>query len=311
MRFSSARVTWAGLLVAGLCLPASALGADEPPASEIAVQETPAEPRPQSAPEEREEPRDPLALLLAEIDALQQEIETLRRELAEARLAAAESERELEELRQFVQDHRELGRDFEQYTSIKAIAEREARRRRVEEMRRQREADRVERAERLRNGRSQRAGEEAEAQRRQLYRQAGFTSVGLDVYVGQMAYFYQAEDKVPFRFDYELGLGHYLRFYRPHREIDFSSMTISGTALNAAETVRNIGIAVTFFDEGGNQVGGEIVQINNARPDVPYPFTATLEMALDRPFSSSSTYVLYADEAGQADGEEGTEGLRD
>ena len=46
-------------------------------------------------------------------------------------------------------------------------------------------------------------------------------------------------------------------------------------------------------------MGGEIVQVNNARPDVPYPFTATLEMALDRPFSSSSTNVLYADPAGE------------
>lgn len=72
-------------------------------------------------------------------------------------------------------------------------------------------------------------------------------------------------------------------------------MTISGSVLNAAEEMRNIGIAVTFFDENGNQVGGEIIQINNARPDVPYPFTATIEMALNRPFDSSSTYVLYAD----------------
>ena len=78
-------------------------------------------------------------------------------------------------------------------------------------------------------------------------------------------------------------------------EIDYSSMTISGSILNALSDVRNIGIAVTFFDENDNQVGGEIIQINNARPDVPYPFTSTVAMALDRPFSSSSTYVLYAD----------------
>ena len=59
--------------------------------------------------------------------------------------------------------------------------------------------------------------------------------------------------------------------------------------------MRNLGIAVTFFDENGNQVGGEIIKINNARPDVPYPFTSTIEMALNRPFESSSVYVLYAD----------------
>ena len=72
-------------------------------------------------------------------------------------------------------------------------------------------------------------------------------------------------------------------------------MTISGSILNAAEEVRNIGVAVAFFDENGTQVGGEIIQVNNARPDVPYPFTATIAMALNRAFTSASTYVLYAD----------------
>ena len=48
------------------------------------------------------------------------------------------------------------------------------------------------------------------------------------------------------------------------------------------------------------QVGGQIVQINNARKDVPYPFTATVSMALNRPFASSSVYVLYADAAAPA-----------
>ena len=58
-----------------------------------------------------------------------------------------------------------------------------------------------------------------------------------------------------------------------------------------------IGIAITFFDDNGNQVGSEIIHVNNARPDVPYPFTSTIDMALNRAFSSSSTYVLYADPA--------------
>ena len=74
-------------------------------------------------------------------------------------------------------------------------------------------------------------------------------------------------------------------------------MTISGSVLNAADEVRNVGVAITFFDENGNQVGSETIQINNARPNVPYPFTSTLTMALNRPFSSSTTYVLYADSA--------------
>ena len=39
------------------------------------------------------------------------------------------------------------------------------------------------------------------------------------------------------------------------------------------------------------------IQINNARPTAPDPLTSTLTMALNRPFSSSTTYVLYADSA--------------
>jgi hypothetical protein len=42
-------------------------------------------------------------------------------------------------------------------------------------------------------------------------------------------------------------------------------------------------------------VGHETIQVANARPDVPYPFTAEVKMALNRPFDSSSAYVLYAD----------------
>ena len=52
-------------------------------------------------------------------------------------------------------------------------------------------------------------------------------------------------------------------------EIDYSQMTISGSVLNAAPNVRDIGVAFTFFDEHGNQVGAEIVQLKNARPNVP------------------------------------------
>jgi hypothetical protein len=65
--------------------------------------------------------------------------------------------------------------------------------------------------------------------------------------------------------------------------------------MSAAEDVRNIGIALVFFDAAGNQVGHETVQVENARPEVPYPFTSTIGMASDRPFASSSQYVLYSD----------------
>ena len=93
------------------------------------------------------------------------------------------------------------------------------------------------------------------------------------------------------------GLLQYLRPGFARDSVDFSRMTISGSVLNSSGETRNIGLAITFFDENGNQVGGEIIQINNARTDVPYPFTSTIDMALNRPFDSSSTYVLYADPA--------------
>ena len=72
-------------------------------------------------------------------------------------------------------------------------------------------------------------------------------------------------------------------------------MMVSGSVMSVSDQVRDIGIAVTFFDEAGTQVGSEIIQVNNARPEVPYPFTTTVAMALDRPFASTTTYVLYAD----------------
>jgi hypothetical protein len=77
--------------------------------------------------------------------------------------------------------------------------------------------------------------------------------------------------------------------------IDYSRMTISGSVLNAGTETRNIGIAVAFFDDFGNQVGGETILVNNARPDVPYPFTSELKMALNRPFTSSTVYTIHAD----------------
>ena len=265
------------------------MGQDEPPPAETQADT--------SEPTEPAEPPDPLEILLDEIDDLQADIRALRRTLAQAKLEAASARREIEELRNFIRDHEELGRDFGQYRAIKRTAEQEARRRQAEASRTRRQMERGQQTERAKAARAGRAVEEAEARRQARYRQAGFTAVGFDIYVGQMAYYYQSHDRVPYRFDYVLGFGRYLRFYPPYEEIDFSSMIISGTVLNANEEVRNIGVAVTFFDEAGNQVGGEIVQINNARPDVPYPFTATLDMALDRPFSSSTTYVLYADPA--------------
>lgn len=238
---------------------------------------------------------DSVKLLVDEVRRLAAEVEELRQALAAAQLQAAEAKRELEELRQFMRDHHEYGTDFQQYQAIRAIAEREAQQRQAEIARRQREEERAARRARYEAAREQRQAEQAEQKRLDRYRDAGFSSVGLDVFVGRTAFYYNTIESNPMRIDYDPLLGLYYRPHGPQTKIDFSKMTISGSVLNAAEEVRNLGVAVTFFDNNGNQVGGEIIKINNARPDVPYPFTSTIEMALNRPFDSSSTYVLYAD----------------
>ncbi len=294
-------LTRAGLLLwalPGLCGPA--LAQDDPgppPPPETASDKDPsAEAAPARAADT--EPQDPLRLLLAEIDRLHDLLDAQRMELAGVKLEAAAARRELQEVRQFIRDNETLGRDFEQYRTVKAVAEREARLKRAEAARQRRAAEKAQRAAQVQAAKAQRERNQAEFNRLKRYREAGLSPLGFDVYLGNMSFNYSAVDGgAPARLDWDFRLGHYVRVY-PHaggREIDYSAMTISGSVLNASEELRNIGVAVAFFDENGSQVGGEIIQINNARPDAPYPFTATIDMALNRAFSSASTSVLYAD----------------
>lgn len=240
--------------------------------------------------------RDPLVLLLEEIDALEAEVLALRSELAQAKLETARSRSELLQLQRFIEDHHELGTAFAEYRAIKEITQRETQLRLADAVRQRRETRRAERTRRTEEARAQRAIKDAEAQRLARYRRAGLSAVGLDVYVGRMSFFYRSLNRTVYDIEYDHLLG--IRYLEPsfRSDIDFSSMTISGTVVNGSDRLRNIGVAITFFDENGTQVGGEIIKINNARPDVPYPFTTTLRMALNRPYSSSSSYVLYADQ---------------
>ncbi len=243
-------------------------------------------------------PVDPEAeqvkVLLDEINRQQIEIEVLRQELAQAQLQAASAERELGELQQFIDDHAILGTAYEEYQGVREIAEREQRRKEAEAARERYEQIKAERRQRYEAARAARAVEKAEQERLDRYRDAGFSSLGLDVYSSRFSFYYTTKDTTHTRLDYRSGFGHYLRHY-PNYDVDYSKMTISGSVLNASKQTRNIGVAITFFDENGVQVGHEIIQVNNARPDVPYPFTNTVELALDRPFASSSSYVLFAD----------------
>ncbi|MCP3902700.1 MAG: hypothetical protein GY715_03610 [Planctomycetes bacterium] len=234
-------------------------------------------------------------IIVEEVTRLRGEVDQLRRQLADAQLRAAQATNERDELRQFIADHDQFGADFARYRAVRELAERDARRREAEANRERRDQRRADQRERQRVAREQRDRDRAEADWENRYRKAGFGSLGLDVFASRMAFSYHTRETNPTRVDYDPFIGLYFRPGGPSVEIDYGRMTISGSVLNANRDVRNIGVAITFFDENGNQVGGEIVRINNARPDVPYPFTSTIEMALDRPFSTSSTYVLYAD----------------
>jgi multidrug efflux pump subunit AcrA (membrane-fusion protein) len=261
------------ILLPAPCGPAAADGGRADPLAEPSAEPAPATEAGVSA--------QSVTLLADEVQRLVEEV--------------AEAESDLDELRQFIRDHEAYGEDFQQYRAVKAIAEREARQRQAEAARQQREEERAARRARYEAAREQRRAEQAEEERLERYEDAGFSAIGLDVFVGRTAFYYNTIETNPVRIDWDPLIGEYYRPYGARTRIDFSEMTISGSVLNAAKEVRNIGIAVTFFDEHGNQVGGQIIQINNARPDVPYPFTATVDMALNRPFDSSSTYVLYAD----------------
>lgn len=233
--------------------------------------------------------------LLAEVDRVTDELTTTRHELAETELELRAAQRELAELRQFVADHELFGDDFAQYAYVKTAAEEDARRRAAEEARARYEDEKAQRLARRAEARAERAEANAEQDRLDRYARAGFGHVGSDVFTGRMAYRYGTSEGPSSYIDYDPYLGLYYRPIGPSTRIDYSTMTLSGSVINAAETTRHIGIAITFFDAEGSQVGAETVQIENARPDVPYPFTSTLDMALDRPFASVSQYVLYAD----------------
>lgn len=247
-----------------------------------------------AAGQDRSEPTDPIERLERDVADLQVVVQTLREELAKAHLARIEAEEAAAELRQFIDDHHEFGQDFERYQQLRAEKERQTRQLELDERRREYETRKAEREARRAVVMAARKAQKAEADRLTHYRDLGFNPIGLDVFNGKNAYSYPATDTTTGRIDYAYGFGNYLRLY-PSIGTDYSKMTISGSILNGAEEIRNIGVAFTFFDDEGNQVGQETVQVANARPDVPYPFTSTLDMALDRPFASSSIYVLYAD----------------
>ncbi len=218
----------------------------------------------------------------------------LRQELSRARMKTAQIERELDALRQFILDHEEFGPDYEEYEKIRSIAERESRLRSARERRAKLDAQRKLRLSETERRRDLEEAVRLEAERDKHYAKVGFGPIGLDIYLGRSSYFYAPVDVSQSQVIYNPSIPSSGQA-STEMEINYSEMTISGSFLNASAETRNVGIAITFFDEHGNQVGAEIIQVENARSNVPYPFTSEIKMALNRPFSTHSSYVLYAD----------------
>ena len=295
-RFSQSVILGFALSAASLITPAATGqdGADQDPPVKSTEQESD---DPAEVDTREKDPKTRLIEeLLEELEGVRAELAAVRHELATLTLERDEAVRERDELRQFMRDNREFGDDFAQYQEIKEITRQAERRRAAEEARKRHEEERARRL-----AARQQAGQidtvqQAEREKIERYQRAGFEPLGLDVYLGRTGFFYGVTEGEPaLRIEYEPIIGHFLEPAAPISRIDYTKMTISGTVLNASDETRNVGIAIAFFDRAGNQVGSETVQISNARPNVPYPFTSSIEMGLDGPFASSTSWVLYAD----------------
>ena len=220
---------------------------------------------------------------------------SVRKQLAKMELASSGLQKQLDDLQQFIVDHDTYGTDYAAYTKV---LEETRQKRRTDAIREKREQEAARRKVREEARQRLDASKKLNAIER-LYDERGFGPIGQDVYTSRSAFFYgpvAGEDGKEVQYKPTRSGGFKAVTIPSNRELDYSVMTISGSLLNGSIDIRNIGIAITFFDEHGNQVGAEIVEIKNARPNVPYPFTRKLDMALNRPFASHSSYVLYADQ---------------
>lgn len=270
-----------------------------------------------------------VAELLIRYEAAMEESKALRKRMADGELELATVRRELAELEQFMADHDAYGRDFIQYRGVKEVAEREARRRAAEEKREEYEEGKAEQRRRRQEVNALRKAERAEDRRERRYANAGFNSIGQEVYLSSMSFQYKqlylpddgyirtrGVSSYPF---YRYGGHGFSSFgfgfqpfssYYWHRPkiieidydpaLDYTAMSLSGSVLNGLDEPRNVGVAIAFFDEGGNQIGGDTVEIESARTDVPYPFTLELTMSRNQPFYSYRINVLYSDQAAPA-----------
>lgn len=230
---------------------------------------------------------------------------TMRAIESRHRLQSLESSMEalrlqIEELRRFVEDHARYGDDFSSYRAVveetKTLAD--------AQIALKRKTEKIERDRKREDARKKR--EDAASARKkaksssQRLEKLGFAAIGQNVYLSKSAYVYASRTVPDQRVYYQPGPNGEMQQMTTtdsRGEMDYSKMTISGSLLNGAKITRNIGVAFVFRDEHGNQIGQETVVIENARADVPYPFTGELVMASTQPFSTMTSWVLFADTA--------------
>ena len=207
---------------------------------------------------------------------------------------------EVAEFRKFIEDNEQFGADFASY---KAVIE-ETRRLTEAEHATRRQQERIEKQRRRETSNQQKQADQTRQQQaaatRKRLKALGFSEVGQEVWLSKSAYAYASKTVPEQRVFYQQGPTGSMQpmtTIENRSEIDYTKMTISGSLLNGAQTTRNIGVAFVFRDAHDNQIGQETVIIENARPDVPYPFTGELVMASDRAFVSMTSWVLFADTA--------------
>lgn len=286
--------TVAGLLAFGLAASLVAEAAQDPPADK---------PRVVSADRAIQELIEINASLAAENQRLTAENQRLLGESARLQLELTRVLKERDDLSAFIADHDAYGENYEKYTFFRERSEREERARQAAEAKLRREEERLrqqqEREERLRQreaGSENDAGlDDAIKKRLDTLRRAGYTRIGERAFVGNMGYAYRTETREEIRYSPLIDFWYVDR----DEKVLYDEMTVSGSVIHAGLEVRNLSVAFAFFDDRGAQIGTTTVRIDAARPGTPYPFTATVTMAGNKPFKRYSAWVLY-DEASAA-----------
>ena len=224
------------------------------------------------------------------------QVRSLRHRIADLEVQMAKTMAQLAEMQSFVLDHDRYGTDYSQYQQVRAQAQHDAQQRAALERqaRRQLERQHKQQAAKARKDAKEQLGAPGKGLQQTL-QTMNFGHIGQDVWRSRAAYHYQVVNSPGETVSFRPSPFGRTRVTEVQKELDWSSMTISGSLLNANKETRNIGIALAFFDEHGNQVGAETIVVNNARPGVPYPFTQTLDMAANKPFASETAWVLFSD----------------